>query len=152
MEMGPELGFGWVMGEHFPEQVLLTKTCWGGRSVRKDFLAPSAAMPSDKVLQKELEGQKKRNPNLTLEDVKNAYGNAYRDMLASTKEVLNHLSTYFPAYKQERGYELSGLVFFQGWNDMVGGEQRREHYVRYTERLAALIRDVRKDLGARICR
>lgn len=37
-KIGPELGFGWVAGEHFKEQVLILKTCWGGRSVRTDFL------------------------------------------------------------------------------------------------------------------
>ncbi|MFB3077532.1 MAG: sialate O-acetylesterase [Lysobacterales bacterium] len=30
-KIGPELGFGWVMGERLEEQVLLIKTCWGGR-------------------------------------------------------------------------------------------------------------------------
>ena len=32
IKLGPELGFGWVIGEHLDEQVLLIKTCWGGRS------------------------------------------------------------------------------------------------------------------------
>ena len=146
MEMGPELGFGWVIGEHFNEQVLLIKTCWGGRSVKKDFLPPSAEMPSDAVLQKELEDQKKRNPNLTLDEVKSGYGRAYRDMMATTRDVLDRLTTYLPKYEKERGYELAGLVFFQGWNDMVDGSQGQEKYVNYTKRLAAMIRDVRRDL------
>lgn len=146
MEMGPELGFGWVVGEHFKEQVLLIKTCWGGRSIKKDFLPPSAEMPSEAVLQEELDKQRTRNPDLTLGEVKKGYGNAYRDMIATTNDVLKHLTTYFPQYKEERGYELAGLVFFQGWNDMVDGSQRQEKYVNYTKRLAAMIRDVRNDL------
>ena len=28
--IGPELGFGWVVGEHFDEPVLLIKCAWGG--------------------------------------------------------------------------------------------------------------------------
>ena len=63
IKMGPELGFGWVIGEHMDEQVLLIKTCWGGRSVKRDFLPPSADMPSDEELQKELENSRRRNPN-----------------------------------------------------------------------------------------
>jgi len=61
MKMGPELGFGWVVGEHLGEQVLLIKTCWGGRSVRRDFLPPSAEMPPVEQLQVELERARKKH-------------------------------------------------------------------------------------------
>ncbi|MHC4700964.1 MAG: sialate O-acetylesterase, partial [Planctomycetota bacterium] len=148
VKLGPELGFGWVMGEHLAEQVLLIKTCWGGRSVRKDFLPPSAEMPSEDQLQQELERRKKKKPAATLEDVKGEYGKAYRDTVAHVKEVLGNLKEYFPKYDEQRGYELAGLVFFQGWNDMVDSSQRPEKYVNYTKRLAMLIRDVRRDLKA----
>jgi hypothetical protein len=146
-KLGPELGFGWMVGEHFDNQVLLVKTCWGGRSVKRDFLPPGAAMPSDEALQAELANRQKRDPNVTMADVKGAYGQAYRDMIANTKDVLANIKQYFPGYDESRGYELAGLVFFQGWNDMVDGSQREEKYANYTKRLAQLIRDVRKDLG-----
>lgn len=145
-KLGPELGFGWVMGEALDEQVLLIKTCWGGRSVKKDFLPPSAEKPSDDTLQQDLERLQKRNANATLDDVTSAYGKAYRDMILHTRETLGRLKELFPQYDEARGYELAGLVFFQGWNDMVDGSQREEDYVMYTKRLAALITDVRKDL------
>lgn len=148
MKIGPELGFGWVVGEKMPEQVLLIKTCWGGRSVKRDFLPPGAAMPPDEELQKELENARKKKPDATLDDVKAAYGQAYREMLAHVAAVLGDLKKHFPAYDEKRGCELAGLVWFQGWNDMVDGSQRGEKYVHYTERLAQLIRDVRKDLKA----
>ena len=67
VKLGPELGFGWVMGELLGEQVLLIKTCWGGRSVKKDFLPPSAEMPSDDQFQQELDRRKKKNPNATMD-------------------------------------------------------------------------------------
>jgi alpha-galactosidase len=148
IKMGPELGFGWVIGEHLDEQVLLIKTCWGGRSVKRDFLPPSADLPPEEQLRKELEHMKKRHADATLDDVKARYGKAYRDMLAHVRDVLGNLKTLFPKYDEKRGYELAGFVFFQGWNDMVDHAQRREKYAKYTERLAALIRDVRKDLDA----
>jgi hypothetical protein len=148
MKIGPELGFGWVVGQHLDEQVLLIKTCWGGRSVRRDFLPPGAEMPSDDALQKELENARTRNPNATLEEIRANYGRAYRDMIAHVEDVLGNLKEHFPQYDEKRGYELAGFVFFQGWNDMVDGQQRAEKYVNYTERLAQLIRDVRKDLKA----
>ena len=36
--IGPELGFGWVLGEHITQPVLLIKTAWGGKSLADDFL------------------------------------------------------------------------------------------------------------------
>jgi len=146
VKIGPELGFGWVMGERLGEQVLLIKTCWGGRSVKKDFLPPSAEMPSEDQLREELDRRRKNKPETTMEDVKGPYGRAYRDTIAHVNEVLGDLKGHFPKYDEKRGYELAGFVFFQGWNDMVDGSQRQEKYVNYTKRLATLIKDVRNDL------
>lgn len=147
-KLGPELGFGWVMGEHLDEQVLLIKTCWGGRSVKKDFLPPGEEMPSDEQLAEELQRRRKRNPDTTMDAIRGEYGKAYRDMIAHVTEVRNDIKNYFPKYDEKRGCQLAGLLFFQGWNDMVDGSQRQEKYVNYTKRLATLIRDVRKDLDA----
>jgi len=148
MKLGPELGFGWVIGEHMPEQVLLIKTCWGGRSVKRDFLPPSAELPEAEVLEKELENARKRNAETTMEDIKGRYGKAYRDTLRHVNDVLGNLKKHFDGYDEKRGYKLAGFVWFQGWNDMVDGSQRSEKYVNYTKRLGQLIKDVRKDLKA----
>lgn len=40
--IGPELGFGFVMGDYFEEPVLLIKTAWGGKSLFVDFRPPSS--------------------------------------------------------------------------------------------------------------
>ena len=40
--IGPELGFGFVMGNYFQEPVLLIKTAWGGKSLYVDFRPPSS--------------------------------------------------------------------------------------------------------------
>jgi hypothetical protein len=40
--IGPELGFGFVMGDTFKEPVLLIKTAWGGKSLFVDFRPPSS--------------------------------------------------------------------------------------------------------------
>ncbi len=148
IKMGPELGFGWVIGEHMDEQVLLIKTCWGGRSVKRDFLPPGCDLPPEEVLKEELKRLQKRNENATPEDVKKPYGKAYREMIMHVKEVLGNLKNYFPQYDEKRGYELAGFVFFQGWNDMVDGSQRANGYEQYPKRLAQLVKDVRKDLNA----
>lgn len=148
MKIGPELGFGWAMGEQMSEQVLLIKTCWGGRSVKRDFLPPGGDMPSTEELQKELNNARKKNPDITIEQIEERYGKAYKDILAHVKNVLANLKQYFPDYEPKRGYELAGMVWFQGWNDMVDGPQRKEKYINYTRRLALLIKALRKDLAA----
>jgi hypothetical protein len=40
--MGPELGFGCVLGDFYPEPVLLIKTAWGGKSLFVDFRPPGS--------------------------------------------------------------------------------------------------------------
>ena len=40
--IGPELGFGLVMGDCLDNQVLLIKVAWGGKSLAKDFRPPSS--------------------------------------------------------------------------------------------------------------
>ena len=40
--IGPELGFGFVMGDYLKEPVLLIKTAWGGKSLFFDFRPPSS--------------------------------------------------------------------------------------------------------------
>jgi len=147
-KIGPELGFGWVIGEHVDQQVLLIKTCWGGRSVKRDFLPPSAEMPPAEQLQKELERARKSRPQTTLADVKGQYGKAYREMIAHVRDVLGNLKKHFPQYDEKRGYELAGFVFFQGWNDMIDRAQQAEKHASYTRRVAQLIKDVRKEFKA----
>ena len=40
--IGPDLGFGFVIGDHIKEPVLLIKTAWGGKSLFVDFRPPSS--------------------------------------------------------------------------------------------------------------
>ena len=40
--IGPELGFGFVMGDFYEEPVLMIKTAWGGKSLYVDFRPPSS--------------------------------------------------------------------------------------------------------------
>ena len=44
-KIGPELGFGWVLGDALEEPVLLIKCAWGGKSLAVDFRPPSAGRP-----------------------------------------------------------------------------------------------------------
>lgn len=40
--IGPELGFGFMLGDFYKEPVLLIKTAWGGKSLYEDFRPPSS--------------------------------------------------------------------------------------------------------------
>jgi alpha-galactosidase len=61
-------------------------------------------------------------------------------MLAEVKDVLDNYTTLFPALKGEKKLEVAGFVWFQGWNDMYGGQDEFESNMKH------LINDVRKDL------
>lgn len=141
--VGPELEFGTVVGNTYDEQVLLIKTAWGGRSLYRDFRPPSAGLPAGEVLEKMLADAQKRNPKATMEDIRKPFGAAYRDMLKEVNDTLADIKKHFPAYAGQ-GYELSGFVWFQGWNDMISADATKE----YAANLGHFIRDVRKDLKA----
>jgi alpha-galactosidase len=141
--IGPELGFGLVVGDHYAEQVLLIKTAWGGRSLYRDFRPPGAGLPPQAVLDRMLAEQRKREPGATPGDVRRLFGASYRAMLGEVSGTLSDLKRHFPAYAGQ-GYELAGFVWFQGWNDMISADYTAE----YAANMAHFIRDVRKDLKA----
>jgi len=151
---GPELGFGWTVGEALDEPVLIIKAAYGGRSLFRDFRSPSAGLPDEEVLNEELaraqkrvqNNNKKRNRNdpvPTMDDIKSKYGFAYRDMLGEIRRVQANYQKLFPQLKGKQ-LELSGFIWFQGWNDMINPRNSAA----YTENMQHFIRDVRKELEA----
>lgn len=143
--IGPELEFGRVVGDRFKEPVLLIKTAWGGRSLGRDFLPPGARQPTDEelkaVVEKENSNPKKKK-EVTLDEVRARYGKTYREMLQEVRGTLENLGTRFPEL-QGRGFEISGFVWLQGWNDLIN----TAYADAYGANLECLIKDVRKDLG-----
>ncbi len=114
---GPELQCGHVLGDHFAEQVLLIKTAWGGKSLFKDFRPPGSG---------------------------GTVGPYYTKMVAEVRAALDNLKTDFPAY-QGQGFELAGLVWYQGWND---GVDPKNAIPEYEANLVHLIGDFRKEFKA----
>lgn len=139
--IGPELEFGWTMGDNLNQPVLIIKTAWGGKSLYRDFRPPSSGAPSDEELQTLLTKQQKRRPETTLEEMKASFGHYYREMLNEIETTLKKNGELFPRLA-DMEYELSGFVWFQGWNDMVNAD----YTAAYAENMANFIRDVRKDL------
>lgn len=144
--VGPELEFGLKVGDAHTEPVLLIKAAWGGRSLGRDFLPPSAKQPTDAEL-REMVAKENANPkkkaDVTVDDVRARYGKAYREMLAEVRTNLAEMGTRFPALKG-RTPELAGFVWFQGWNDHINAAFADA----YEANLLCLIQDLRKDLNA----
>ena len=159
--IGPELGIGLVLGDHYDEQVLLIKAAWGGRAVKYSFRPPSA-MPSDDEIKAQVKAIAEKRaaaierakaakaagkrvkavpPERTFEAHKAGYGSDYRNVLSETKKVLDNIKTYFSNYDSKQGYEIAGFIWFQGWNDAIGAGNPD-----YVEQMAHFIRDIRKDL------
>ncbi len=118
--IGPELGFGHVMGTYHDEQVLLIKTAQGNRSLGFDFRPPSSGR---KDLDSKWEGLE------------------YRLMVEGVRKTLDQIDKIVPGYKGQ-GYEMAGFVWWQGHKD-AGATQAE-----YEKHLVNLINDVRKEFKA----
>lgn len=89
--IGPELGFGHVVGDAFDEPVLLVKVAWGGKSLAVDFRPPSAG---------------------------GEVGASYTQLVDHVHDVLAHLDALDPTLAG-RTPELVGFGWHQGWNDRI---------------------------------
>ncbi len=130
--IGPELGFGWVMGDAFDEPVLLIKCAWGGKSLAVDFRPPSAGRPPYS-LGEEGDAAIAKDPAII--------GKYYRETLALTRAALARIKDLVPG--SDGRYVLAGLGWHQGWNDRINDQFNAE----YESNLTHFIRDIRSDLG-----
>jgi len=151
-KIGPEFTFGLSMDAALDEPVLIIKTAWGGKSLHTDFRPPSAGpyVPSAEE-RKSWAGKPEKEKERAA-----ATGVYYRLMVEHVKKVLADPKRVCPAYDEKQGYEMAGFVWLQGWKDMVdrgvyhdlakGAAGNR--FAKYSEWMAAFIRDVRKDFNA----
>lgn len=151
--IGPEFTFGIYMEKALNEPILIIKTSWGGRSLHTDFRSPSAGPYEWSKF--ELNQNKERGDDMAKSkaEKKEATGVAYRMMIDHVNKVLGDIKRVVPEYDAKQGYEIAGFVWFQGFNDLVSDwtyDQRDEPggYKMYSDLLAHLIRDVRKDIKA----
>ncbi len=132
-KIGPELGFGWVMGDALDEPVLLIKCAWGGKSLAVDFRPPSAGRPPYSL------GAK---PDAAVAQDPAIVGRYYREMIALTRSALSRLQELVPG--SDGRFVLAGFAWHQGWNDRVNDKFTAE----YEANVAHFIRDVRREFGA----
>lgn len=160
--IGTEFTFGLYMHKYLDQPILIIKTAWGGRDLVRQFRPPSAgpyytdeqAEARAKFLT-EKNKQRGKDEVVTPEALKAQTGQEYRDMMAHVKKVLANIDQYHPAYNKKDGYEIAGFVWFQGWNDLVNGNDYPDNpknpeakYAPYSKLLTTFIHDVRKDLKA----
>ncbi len=153
-KIGPEFTFGLTMDAALDEPVLLIKTAWGGRSLNTQFRPPSAG-PYE-FSEAQIAQMKKQGKNIEEEKAERAKdtGRFYRFMIDQVKSVLADPKRVCPDYNPADGYEISGFIWFQGFNDLVdggtypNGPDGIRDYSEYSRLIAHFIRDVRKDLAA----
>jgi alpha-galactosidase len=157
-KIGPEFTFGLTMDAAFDEPVLIIKTAWGGKSLHTDFRSPSAgpyqlsSFQIENYPKQEGHGIPKDFEKWKAEKAKET-GVYYRLMIDHVKQVLADPKKVIPDYDSQRGFELAGFIWLQGFNDMVDGHVYPKHnqtdrFELYSELLTHFIRDVRKDLVA----
>jgi hypothetical protein len=130
--IGPELGFGWVMGQTSEAPVLLIKCAWGGKSLAVDFRPPSAGKAQYSLGEKQ-DAAAAADPGMV--------GKYYRETLTLTKAALAKVKELVPG--SDGRYEIAGFGWHQGWNDRINDKFNAE----YESNLSHFIRDIRKDLG-----
>lgn len=165
--IGPEFGFGHAIGELTKEPVLLIKVAWGGRSVFQDFRPPSAiptdaefeqmvidaqerydqAVVANKTRQEQGKKIKPPKPVPTIEELKERFGAHYRLLVKYVQEELDGFEAKFPELKGHQP-QLAGLIWHQGFNDMVRKGYLPTKYADYTKWVAMLIHDLREEWNA----
>lgn len=150
-KIGPEFTFGITVAEQFDGPILIIKTAWGGKSLHTDFRPPGGGPFEFSPAQRERMIERGDDFDQVAAEKKEATGHYYRLMIDHVQNVLMNISDVIPAEHLNDGYELSGFVWFQGWNDMVDASVYPERgqpggYDSYGRLMAQFIRDVRKDL------
>ena len=152
-KFGPEFTFGLFLGEWLDEPILIIKTAWGGRSLHTDFRPPGAGLFPWTEAQLERLAVRGEDLDRVRARKREATGRAYREMIEHVQSTLTRIDRIVPGYDADRGFELAGFVWFQGWNDMVDSDVYPDRdepgaYRDYSDLLAQFIVDVRNDLQA----
>ena len=113
---GPEYPFGISFERMVDGPVLLIKCAWGGKSLNRDFRPPSL-------------GTEEKPTGLW-----------WKLATEHIHKVMADPGKFHPDYDPKEGAELTGLVWFQGWNDAGNTE--------YGEQLVTFIKDFRDEVKA----
>ncbi len=143
--IGPELGFGHVVGNEIDEPVLVLKTSQGNRSLGWDFLPPGSESYEygDKVYAGYKQSPSSWDKGSEPKPINWYAGKQYDDCFGSAREVLKNFDEQFPHWKG-RGYEIVGFGWWQGDKDRYNAG----HASRYEKNLVHLIKTLREEFEA----
>ena len=109
--IGPEVGFGDVVGDAFDDQVVLVKTAWGGKSLVTDFRSPTAVANRG-----------------------GSVGAYYTIMINSMQEALADVAAQFPTHT----IQIEGFGWHQGFNDRLNVDAVAEYEANMNDLVADL--------------
>jgi alpha-galactosidase len=149
--IGPEYGVGITLERLVDAPILLVKCAWGNTSIAGAWRAPSldgVETPAEKARreawnQAQAERAKTEGREFTPNPPPTPAGNlawAWNMVMPQVDKVLADPGKYYPGYDPEVGYEVAGLVWFQGYSDKDNPA--------YGELLAQMIRDFRKKVNS----
>ncbi len=143
--IGPELGFGHIVGEQIQEDVLLLKTSQGNRSLGWDFLPPGSERYEyeGKIFAGYKDSPDSWDKGTEPKPIAWYAGKQYDDCFNSALKVLNNFDDEFPHWKG-RGYEIVGFAWWQGDKDRYN----MAHAIRYEQNLVHLINTLRNQFDA----
>ena len=143
--IGPEIGFGHAVGNHYDEPVIILKTSQGNRSLSWDFLPPGSerfeygGMIYAAYKESPLSWEKGTEPK----PIEWYAGKQYDDCFDAAHEVLENFDKQFPHWKG-RGYQIEGFGWWQGDKDRYN----EGHALQYEKNLVHLIKTLRREFKA----
>ncbi len=160
--VGPEHGFGHIMGWYHEEPVLLIKASQGNRSIGWDFYPPGSPQyvvgdmtyagygeTPNKWLTTDTNPTPvtwyagKQYDECFLDESDWAPAGAGFDAVTNAADVLANFDTLYPDWAAQ-GYEIAGFVWWQGHKDHTDGV----YAPRYEQNLVNLIHSLRTDFNA----
>jgi hypothetical protein len=143
--IGPELGFGHLIGDFHDEPVLILKSSQGNRSLAWDFLPPGSERfeQGGRIYAGYKDSPDSWEKGTEPKPVNWYAGKQYDDCFQAVHQVLEKFGTEFPQWK-DRGYEIAGFVWWQGHKD-TGSEVAAG---RYEQNLVHLIKTLRAEFKA----
>jgi len=154
--IGPELGFGHMVGNFHDEPVILLKTSQGNRSLGWDFLPPGSErfeFTDEEGVVWVHAGYKDTAERWKKGEAPNPVpwygGKQYDECFDAAKAVLANFEKEFPQWA-DRGYEIAGFGWWQGHKDggQRGSDTAGALATRYEQNLVHLIHTLRSEFNA----
>ena len=145
--IGPEYGVGIALEQLIDAPILLVKCSWGNTSIAGAWRTPSldgvetpiekaGRVAWDKKMAAEAKKAGREYTPSSAPTKKGELSWCWNQVLPQVDKVLADPGKYYPDYDPKVGYEVAGLVWFQGYSDKDNPA--------YGELFAALIKDFRK--------